>query len=74
MPRKTKPPPQNLREVARDAMQDHAPTDSAAAMLAIRRRVKADPRLTEEAITLAAGRAFELEVCAAYWAGRGKGA
>ena len=74
MPRKSKPPPQTLRQVARDAMHAHAPTDTAAALEAVRRRVKADPRLTEEAITLAASRAFELEVCAAYWAGRGKGA
>ena len=34
--------------------------------------MKADPKLLEEAIALAAGRAFELEVCRAYWAERGK--
>ena len=72
MPRKTKPPPQTLREVARDAMHAHAPADTAAALEAVRRRVKADPRLTEEAVALAANRAFELEVCRAYWAERGK--
>ena len=72
MPRKPKPPPQTLREVARDAMHAHAPTDTAAALEAVRRRVKADPKLLEEAIALGAGRAFELEVCRAYWAERGK--
>ena len=51
-------------------METHAPTDRAGPLLAFRRRVEADPALPEEAVELAAGRAFDLEVCRAYREGR----